>query len=339
MKKQMPPARPKVTPPVPVPVHQLEHAVPTVIHNPEEDMTALGRLTFHVLQDPRKYSTWALSVLLGILAVIFVMNFSSGGNSRSSVAWSKLEAAKKVEERVDVAKEYPKSSAAPWALLQAASEHYASAFNDLPRNPEVALGGFKKAHDLFDQVYRESPKDSFEARTALLGVARSLEARNDLTKAIEKYELITTSWPGTPEAEQAKQLADALRNPDAASFYKQLYAYSPPKVTLPPMSTQDFQFPGPGLGLPAGDKTSVPAKPSPLIDMPLELPPPTAAERKKLEESKPTTSPPASKTDAAKTDTAKTDAAAKTDSAKTPATKPAPHVEVLDPSTTAPKKK
>jgi tetratricopeptide (TPR) repeat protein len=334
MKKQMPPARPKVAPPVPVPVHQLEHAVPTVIHNPEDDMTALGRLTFHVLQDPRKYSTWALSVLLGILAVIFLMNFSSGSNSRSSVAWSKLEAAKKVEEREGVAKEYPKSSAAPWALLQAASEHYMSAFNDLPRNPEVALGEFKKAHDLFDQVYRESPKDSFEARAALLGVARSLEARNDLAKAIEKYDLITTSWPGTPEAEQAKQLADALRNPDAASFYKQLYAYSPPKVTLPPMSTQDLQFPGPGLGLPADAKISLPAKPTPLIDMPLELPPPTAAERKKLEETKPTTTPPASKTDAAKTD-----AAAKTDSAKTPATKPAPHVEVIDPSTTAPKKK
>ena len=333
MKKQMPPARPKVAP-VPVPVHQHEHAVPTVIHNPEDDMTALGRLTFHVLQDPRKYSTWALSVLLGILAVIFLMNFSSGSNSRSSVAWSKLEAAKKVEERESVAKEYPKSSAAPWALLQAASEHYMSAFNDLPRNPEVALGEFKKAHDLFDQVYRESPKDSFEARAALLGVARSLEARNDLAKAIEKYDLITTNWPGTSEAEQAKQLTDALRNPDAASFYKQLYAYSPPKVTLPPMSTQDLQFPGPGLGLPADAKISLPAKPTPLIDMPLELPPPTAAERKKLEEPKPTTTPPA-----AKTDTAKTDAAAKTDPAKTPATKPAPHVEVLDPSTTAPKKK
>ena len=106
MKKQSPPARPKVTAPAPV-RHQLEHAVPTVIHNPEEDMTALGRLTFHVLQDPRKYSTWALSALLGLLTVIFVMNYSSGGNSGSSEAWSKLDAAKKVEERVEVAKKYP----------------------------------------------------------------------------------------------------------------------------------------------------------------------------------------------------------------------------------------
>ena len=208
MKKQSPPARPKVTPP-PIPVrHQLEHEVPTVIHNPEEDMTALGRLTFHVLQDPRKYSTWALSALLGILAVIFVMNFSSGGNAKSSEAWSRLEAAKKVEDRVEVAKDYPKTNAAMWALLQAASEYYVDGFNDLPRNPEVALGNFKKAHDLFDQVYREAPKDSFQARVALLGLARSLEARNDLPKAIEKYDLVASSWPGTPEAAQAKELAE-----------------------------------------------------------------------------------------------------------------------------------
>ena len=104
------------------------------------------------------------------------MNFSSGGSSRSSEAWAKLEAAKKVEERVEVAKEFPNTTAATWALLQAASEYYIDAFNDLPRNPEVALGGFKKALDLFDQVYREAPKDSFQARAALLGVARSLEA-------------------------------------------------------------------------------------------------------------------------------------------------------------------
>jgi tetratricopeptide (TPR) repeat protein len=322
MKKQSPPARPKVTPPITV-RHQLEHAVPTVIHNPEQNMTALGRLTFHVLQDPRKYSTWALSVLLGILAVIVVSKFSSGGNARSSEAWSKLETAKKVEERVEIAKQYPKTTAATWALLQAASEYYVDGFDDLPRNPEVAIGNFKKAHDLFDQVYREASKDSFQARVALLGLARSLEARNDLPKAIEKYELVASSWPGTPEAAQAKQLADALRVPAAADFYKQLYAYSPTKVTLPPMGTQDLQLPSTGINLPGGNLT-VPAKPTPLIDMPLELAPPTAAERKKLEETKATTSAPA--------------AATKTDASKSPTPKTDLPVEVLAPGATATKK-
>jgi tetratricopeptide (TPR) repeat protein len=306
MKKQMPPSRSKATPPIPV-RHQLEHVVPTVIHNPEQDMTALGRLTYHVLQDPRKYSTWALAVLLAVLALIFVTNFSSGGRSRNSEAWAKLEAAKKVEERVDVAKQFPNTSAATWALLQAASEYYINAFTDLPRNPEVALGGFKKSLDLFDRVYREVPKDSFQSRTALLGVARSLEARNDLTKAIEKYELIVTNWPGTPEAEQAKQLAESLRNPDAASFYKQLYAYSPTKVTLPASGSKDIDLPSTGINLPT-DKMTLPERPTPLIDMPFEVAPPTAAERKKLEETKSTpVQPSAAKGGAAKSPTPKTE--------------------------------
>ncbi len=252
MKKQSPPARSTVTPPAP------------------DTAPARARRSDRHSQSRRGYdgpgaadvpcASGSAEVLdlgpfcvLGILAVVFVLNFSTGGNTRSSEAWSKLEAAKKVEERVEVAKEYPKTTAATWALLQAASEYYVDGFNDLPRNPEVALGNFKKAHDLFDQVYRDAPKDSFQARVALLGLARSLEARNDLPKAIEKYELVASNWPGTPEAEQAKQLAEALRVPAAADFYKQLYAYSPPKVTLPPLGSQEIQLPSTGISLPGGN--------------------------------------------------------------------------------------
>ena len=235
-----------------------------------------------------------------------MVNFSSGGRSRNSEAWAKLEAAKKVDERVDVAKQFPNTTAATWALLQAASEYYFGAFTDLPRNPEVALGGFKKSLDLFEQVYREAPKDSFHARAALLGVARSLEASNKLDKAIEKYDLIAKTWPGTPEAEQAKDLAESLRKPDAADFYKQLYTYAPTKVILPPSGSQDLNLPSTGIDLPAGSLT-VPAVPTPLINMPLELAPPTAAELKKLEETKSAPAQPAAKVDTAKTPTTKTE--------------------------------
>ena len=206
--------------------------------------------------------------------------------------------------------------------MQAASEYYMNAFNDLPRNPEVALGGFKKVARPVRPGVSRGPERFVPGAGRALGVARSLEARNDLPKAIEKYDLIATNWPGTPEAEQAKQLAEALRDPAAASFYKQLYAYSPPKVTLPPQSTQELQFPATGITLPA-EKTTLPAKPTPLIDMPLELAPPTAAERKKLEESK---SPAGA-------------AAPKADATKKATDKPALPVDVLAPDNKAAKKK
>ena len=97
------------------------------------------------------------------------MNFTSGRQSRNSEAWTKLEAAKKAEQRVEVAKEYPKSPVSTWALLQAATEYHNLALADLPNNRDVALPLFKKALDLFDQVAREAPKDSFQARAAALG--------------------------------------------------------------------------------------------------------------------------------------------------------------------------
>ena len=65
------------------------------------------------------------------------------------------------------------------------------------------------------------------------------------------------NWPDSPEAEQAKKLAEALKKPEAAAFYKELYAYSPPKVTLPPLGNEKLNFPGraraaaPGTSAPA----------------------------------------------------------------------------------------
>jgi tetratricopeptide (TPR) repeat protein len=325
MKKQSRRARASSITQVPV-RHQFDHVVPTVIHRPEEKMTALARLTHQVLREPRKYSTWALTVLLVVLAVIVISRFSSGGRSQSSEAWTKLESAKKAEQRVDVAKEYPDSPLSTWALLMAATEYYNNGLADLPNNRDVALPLFKKALDLFDQVARETPKDSFQARAGALGKARSLEARNELAKAIEQYELIASSWPGTPEADQAKQLAEHLKKPEAVTFYKELYAYSPTKVTLPPLNTEELNLPPTGVNLP-GTKTSAATKSSPLSAMPLELAPPTALERSRLE-------PPRSAHDAKQPQSA-----AKNDSPSNAAKKIELPSDVLSPPSGAPKDK
>jgi hypothetical protein len=286
MKKQSRRARATSAPPIPV-RHQLDHVVPTVIQHPEEKMTALARLTQRVFKDPRRFATWALAIVVTVLAVVVLTNLTSGGRSRTTEAWSKLESAKKADERVDIAKGYPGSPAALWALLQAATEYFDLGMRDLPNNRDVALPNFKKAIGLFDQVAREAPKDSFQARAAALGKARALEASNDLPKAIEQYDLVAKSWPGSPEAEQAKKFGEVLKKPDAIAFYKELYSYSPPKFTLPPLGTEDLKFPLPGsLGAPS--RFGPAEKPSPLTTMPLELAPPSdvtkspAAEKREL---------------------------------------------------------
>ena len=67
--------------------------------------------------------------------------------------------------------------------------------------------------------------------------------RNELPKAIEQYQSVAKDWPGTPEADEARRFAEALKDPQAAAFYKELYAYSPTKMTLPPDGTETLPSP------------------------------------------------------------------------------------------------
>jgi hypothetical protein len=245
MKKQSSRARAQQsTPPV---RHQLDHVVPTVIHNPEEDMTALGRWARHAMQEPRRYMGWPVAIIGGVILLAIASRLLSGRSTADAEMWKKLDAAKTPAERSDIAKTNPKSPAATWAMLQAATEYFGQALADMPNNRDVAVSTAKKALELFEEVGRDAPHDSPQARMAALGKARVLEMRNDLPQAIEQYQVVAKEWPGTPEAEEATQYAEALKDPQAASFYKELYAYSPTKVTLPPLGTETFPPPGGGL--------------------------------------------------------------------------------------------
>jgi hypothetical protein len=277
MKKQ-PLRRRSVTASPPIPVrHQLEHEVPTVIHRPEEKMTALARLTHRVILDPGKYVTWALGILAVILVIVIASNWGSSTGTQTAAVWTKLNSATKPEDLIETAKAYPGTPASQWACIRAANEYYGTAMGDLPNNREVAVSNLRRALDLYEQVAKEAPADSYQARVALIGKGRCLEARNELPKAIEQYELVSKSWPGSPEAEQAKKLAELLKKPEAASFYKELYAYSPPKVTLPALGNEKLDFPGGG---PDGIPGRLPNATSPVSKLPgpLEVTPPDISE-------------------------------------------------------------
>jgi hypothetical protein len=257
--------------------HQLDHVVPTVIHDREEKMTALGRWTHHAWQEPRKYIGWPVAILVGIFVAIAVWKLATGGTSTTSDVWARLETAKTPAERVDLARDYPKSQAATWALLQAGTELYNQALADLPHNRDVALPTAKKALDAFDKVEHEAARESVQARAAALGKARTFELRNELAKAIEQYQLVIKDWPGTPEADDAKKYLEALQDPQAAAFYKELYAYSPTKLTLPGFGTETLPgLPGTGVSGPAAP--SVPSTSLPPSSLPA-LPPDMADPR------------------------------------------------------------
>ncbi len=226
------------------PKHEIDHALPTVIHHPEEDLPLLARWLRRVMENPTQF--WGL--IAGTAVVVLVLSLlGSGltiGKVASDEAWTKLETAKTPGERVELAKEFPDTPAERWALLQAASEYYSQGFTLLPNDLEAARPNLKKALDLFQKVAEQAPADSAQARAAALGAARTLEARNELEKAGVQYDKIAQNkaWAGTEEAREAAKLARRLKSPEAATFYKDLYAFKAPEATLAPGGIGSLPF-------------------------------------------------------------------------------------------------
>jgi len=246
--------------------HQLDHVVPTVIHDPEEKMPALARWLRHTMANPVRFWSLVAALVIAVTGLAIASNGRSLGRSGSNAAWLRIEAAKTPSERVEIAHEYPKTQAEQWALLQAATLFYNQGFVDLPANKDAAIPALKKALGLFDEVAREAPQDSPQARAAALGGARTLEALNLLDKAIEQYNKVASTWTGSTEAADAQRLAEALRRPENIEFYRELYAYKPVEATLPPMGQG-------GMTLPPGHSPAIDA----LLREPFTLPPPPPA--------------------------------------------------------------
>jgi hypothetical protein len=214
--------------------HEFEHAAPTVIHDPEQDMTILARWLHRGMAQGAKF--WYL--LAGVVVVIVLLSTLvtglSAGRSSVSKAWSELNAAQTPSQKVEVAETYAGSEIARVARLQAASDYFFAATRDLPGNREAAGPQLQKALEQFELAAKEAPKDSPEALAAAFGIARTHEARNELPEAIEAYKAVASGWPGTPEAAQAQTLAERLKDPEVVAFYKELYTYKPPTASLPP---------------------------------------------------------------------------------------------------------
>ena len=229
--------------------HEFEHDAPTVIHDPEQDMTILARWLHRGMKQGPRF--WFLLVGVVMVAIVVTMIASGLTRGRTTIgqAWTDLAFAQTPGQKVEMAEAFANSEAARAAKLQAGSDYFQMATRDLPNNRESALPQLKKALDLFQQVARDAPKESPEAVAAAFATARTFEARNELTEAVQQYKAVASGWPGTFEAKQSETLAAQLQDPEVIAFYKELYTYKPPAVPSP----LGGSFPGlGGGGLPAG---------------------------------------------------------------------------------------
>jgi hypothetical protein len=214
--------------------HEYEHAAPTVMHDPEQDMTVLARWLHRGMKQGPKFWFLAGGVVVVVVLISTLVSGLSAGRSTASKAWGELDAAQTPGQKKEVAEAHPGTQVARIARLQAASEYFFTATRDLPANREAAGPQLQSALEQFREVAKEAPKDSSEALAAAFGIARTLEARNELPEAIEAYQAVASGWPGTEKAKEAQALADRLKDPEVVAFYKELYTYKPPAAALPP---------------------------------------------------------------------------------------------------------
>ena len=277
------------------PVHQLEHAEPIVIHHPDQDMTILARWLQRGMEQGSRFWLMAGAGLVALIALSVLVSGLSAGKAVGVEAWNDLTQAKTAEDRLKIADAHPKTPVADWARLQAAYEEYDNGLVDLttPGKKESAGPRLKKALELFRQVAKDAPKDSSQALGAALGVARTLEARNELPEAIEQYRQVAGTFPKSPEAKQALALARALEEPENVMFYKELYAYKPPATPGSTLSGLESMIPPPLIPGMTPNFGSAPGTGPKSFIPDIDAPPPSTTtptiEAPKAEPSKPAT--------------------------------------------------
>lgn len=243
-----------------------EQAAPTVLHHDHGDQTLLYQWFVRAASKGPKF--WLLAG--GTAAVILVLAMLSGGLSKGKdvqqSAWTELMLSKSVEDQFRVAETYPETKAASWALLQAAEGRFREGLDNLPSNTEAAGPLLNRARELFEQAERDAPAGAPQKRLAALGVARTLEARNELPRAIEQYQAVAEAYPDTPEGKLATALAERLKKPESVEFYRQLYAYKAPEASLPPSTPSLDGLLSPGGSMPLNLPT-LPGLP-PALDAP-----------------------------------------------------------------------
>jgi hypothetical protein len=174
-----------------------------------------------------------------------------------------------VRPLLKVADDHPNTTAARWALLRAANALYSRGVNDLPNQRVTARPVLGQALEMYDRVLAASPEATPEYGDALLGKARTQEARGDLDDAIATYKLAATKLGDTAAGKSAAARAAELDTPLARQFYRDFYEQDFSTASTVPGGASPGALPGFGNPVPGGD----PLGGLPGIDDILKVPP------------------------------------------------------------------
>ena len=159
-----------------------------------------------------------IKVAIAVAVVALVVSYYIWNRDQQEVAASAAlsdvtPGAGAAESYLKLAGQYPKTTAAPRAVLLAAGELFAA-------------GKYAEAQVQFERLLREFPETSFRLQGSL-GVAACLDAQGKTADAISRYDEVIRRYPNESSAAQAKsalaRLYEAQNKPELAlALYEDL---------------------------------------------------------------------------------------------------------------------
>ena len=217
----------------------------TVIHHYEEDQTLLARWLKRAMSKGPTFWMLAAGLAALVFAVGYLISGLTTGKSVNAQAWEDVILAGSTEDFQRVSETPGDTAAGRWSALNAASRRYREALSRLPADREGAAPILTLALDGFRVIADDPKSDDTLRRLAMVGVARTLETRDELADAIAEYQKVAEKWPNSDEGKSAAKRVERLKTPEAIAFYKKFNAYKAraASTTIGPRGTNRFDVP------------------------------------------------------------------------------------------------
>ena len=176
------------------------------------------------------------AILGGFLLVVVILVAISVWSSRSASyagdGWAAMRgpfSPPGPDDLDKVARQFPDTSAAPWATLLAADQYLATGCGRLFENKAAASDDLNKAFERYQAVYLKADSDWLRERAAF-GIARALEAQGTADKieeAMQYYKEVVEKWPDGMFKAAAQLRLDDLQKPSTKKFYDEFARFEP----------------------------------------------------------------------------------------------------------------
>ncbi|TWT58547.1 hypothetical protein KOR42_19280 [Thalassoglobus neptunius] len=220
----------------------------------------------------KKIEPYSNQILIGAIALAVVAAIAiywvRSSDASQGAAWQQFVKATTPAEYEKVASTFSSSQVGAWAMLESGRGHLREGLNTALTNRESSDKSLSQAKDAFSQVL-DHPHATDEAKAdAIYGLATALEvlSGDDLNQAIEQYQRLIDTYPGSQHVAWATQRIKDLKKRSAAEFYAWFRKQNPEPDDrrLPSDLTNQGTIPGAeelDLLIPDSDEVGEPVQP------------------------------------------------------------------------------